>query len=134
MESLLPNFHKSISVLSERIKNKNKKETEKIIFDLLTGYELQCRYGVNKLEAFENSIITPSIRKKTKKEIDLKLQEEKGKSLKFRTFLRYEEDIKLKRSNNLSLAGIASYLNSHKAVGVIFSKQNIYVYCKKQGI
>jgi hypothetical protein len=138
------NFHKSIPMLANKIKNaQNKKEANEIIRKVLKSYKIQTQqeeYCISdqELDAFENSILNPSLDFKTDvKEERLLLK--KSKSKKFMFLFKYEELIKIFRSNGASMQKIASYFNSHRTpkkgrVRILINKMDISRYCKERGI
>lgn len=106
------NFHKSIPILYTRVFNsKNKKEANEIIKSLLHSYHIQIEAGINRLDAFDNSIMNPSVKDKNINEKEL-LQ--KTKNPKFLFLFKNEECIQMLRKGGVSLENVAKYLNSHK--------------------
>ena len=95
----MPNIHKAICILNNNLKNKNKKEAHEYLSIILNSYSLQMRYSVPMLNAFVNSIYTPTTKKNESKEQKIKHLTKLSNNEKYRTIVRYEEIIMAKRKS-----------------------------------
>jgi hypothetical protein len=136
------NFHKSIPILYTNIYNaKTKKEANEIIKQLLKSFKIQIDAGVNSLDAFENSIMNPSLKMNIDKE-ELARLLKLNKSKKFMFLFRYEDSIKILKSGGSSMEKIANYLNAHKTPKrrrpgqdkISINKMDISRFCKERDI
>lgn len=136
------NFHKSIPVLAKKIEEaKNKDEAIKIVEELLNSYHIQTESGIRRLDAFENSILNPSLKFKRNILEKHKILK-KGKWKKFLFLFRYEELIKKFKSGGASQSQIAKYLNSHRTPKrlrdgvqpIKINKMDISRFIKERGI
>lgn len=109
------NFHKSIPVLAKKVEEaKNKDEAIKVVEEFLKSYHYQTDMGIKKLNAFENSILNPTLKFDTrlaKKIVNLKKIKQSRK--KMFLYKHHELIVKLK-SDGATLSQIAKYLNRHK--------------------
>jgi len=136
------NFHKSIPALAKKVEEaKNKDEAIKVVAELLNSYHIQIDSGIRHLDAFENSILNPSLKFKRNIMEKHKLIK-KGKGKKFLFLFRYEELIRKFKSGGSSQNEIAKYLNSHRTPKRIrngskpikINKMDISRFIKERGI
>ena len=125
------NLTKAIKKLSEDIESSETLEDAKLhLTKVLKSYEYQTQNGLDKIESFLNSIYTPSAKEKSKSQFS-KIKSHK----KYAIAIRYEYIIKEEREKNMSVAKIATILNSryvHKQD--YFNRQYINRFRKEKGL
>lgn len=126
-------FHKLLSKLLSEVTHMTSKNTDERIITILKSYELQTKYGIDRLEAFENSVLNPTLKPNEKKENQIAMNKAKSRSKKIQTLERYKQDIQKFRKQGMSYQGIANYLNSHRVSNknMKFNKVDISRYFKR---
>lgn len=120
-----------IHALADDIQGIVEKDVRKLVKEVLRSYEIQIFYGIPRLEALSNSILTTSSRKKQKfRLIELKVKkgELKNRGFKFRQLDRYSHEVlSLYKSGN-SYRRIARAMNLMHKLNV--SHETIRKYIK----